>query len=357
MELLARSHRQADDLAGNGRHGAAVIQVLLGGLQLFLGFFQILLGGKDLRFAVLAVDPHQNLTGRYGEIVHQITGDHRAADGGVQISHPVILQFSGFVGIHGIAVHNRSGSSHHILGQHTLVGDHDLGGKQLRTLRRDAADHVDCLHGALHGGHQRRDGDLHLLPRLQLPGVGVAVILLQTHPGIVREDGDLGALANLVAGVQCHNIHQFSGVGRRKIQPRNVLLQRIDLLLIALNLIAGLLDLRGSIGGINGKQGVPLLHFLSLLHEYIHHRARSGQADGFAGLGLYQTAAVHLGADGTVGHHGGAHLAAAALLFEEFHAACDQGGHDHQRNDPPDRTPPLFLVCRAFFRLFRRGLR
>ena len=267
------------------------------------------------------------------------------------------MQFSGFVGIHGIAVHNRSGSSHHILGQHTLVGDHDLGGKQLRTLRGNTADHVDCLHGALHGGHQRRDGDLHLLPRLHLPGVGVAVILLQTHPGIVREDGDLGALANLVAGVQCHNIHQFSGVGRRKIQPRNVLLQRIDLLLIALNHIAGLLDLRGSIGGINGKQGVPLLHFLSLLHEYIHHRARSGQADSLAVLGLYQTAAVHLGADSAVGHRRHAYLAAAVLLFEEFHAACDQGGHDRQRNDPPDRPPPLFLVCRTFFCPFRRGLR
>ena len=58
-----------------------------GGLQLLLGLFQVLLGGEDLRLAVLAVDPHQNLTGRYGEIVHQITGDHRAADGGVQISH------------------------------------------------------------------------------------------------------------------------------------------------------------------------------------------------------------------------------------------------------------------------------
>ena len=216
------------------------------------------------------------------------------------------------------------------------------------------------FHRTLHRGHQGRNGHLHRLALFQFPGVGVAVILLQPHFGVIRQRGYLSSLADLIAGVQRHHIHQLPGIGGGQIQPRNVFLQGVDLLLIALHLVAGLLHLGGGVGRVNGKQGIPLLYVLALLHEHVHHGTGRGQADGLAVLGLHQTAAVHHGADGAVFHRCGTSFAAGAAAFpsEVQHTACNQGDHDHQRNDPPDHAPPFLFAYRAFFcllRRFRRG--
>ena len=317
-----------------------------------------MLGGEDLCLAVLTIDLNQNLSRCYREIIHQPAGNDRAADGGVQIAHPVVFQLGGLVGVNRIAAHRGGSGGDHVLCQHTVIGNDDLGGEQLGALRRDAADHVHGLHRTLHRGHQSRDGYINLLPRLQLTGIGVAVILLQTHFRVVRQRGDLGALGNLIAGVQRHHIHQLTGIGGGQVQTRNVLLQRIDLLLVALYLVPGLLDLCGGVGGIDGEQRSPLLHPLALLHEYIHHRTGGGQRDGLAVLGLHQTAALHHGADGAVGHHSGADLAAAAVLFGKVaHAAHCHRRNDCDGDDAANQSPPLFLVCWALFRFFCRSLR
>ena len=146
------------------------------------------------------------------------------------------------------------------------------------------------FHRALDRCHQRGDGDLHGLTGVKLALIGVAVILREAHPRVVHELGDL-LCADLVAHRELRGLKQLTGVGRRQRQRRNILVGRIELLLIALYVRLCLAHLFLRIGRIIGKERVARGDLLPLSHEDIAHGARGRKRDALALLRLDHTAA------------------------------------------------------------------
>ena len=250
---------------------------------------QALLQIKDGVLGVLAVDLHQQLTGGNGEIVDQIGGYDRAG-GNAQLARAVIVQLTRLVGINGLTVHHHGRGGLHVLGEHARVRDHNLRAEELGALARHALDHMYLFHPALDRCHQRGDGDLHGLTGVKLALIGVAVILREAHPRVVHELGDL-LCADLVAHRELRGLKQLTGVGRRQRQRRNILVGRIELLLIALYVRLCLAHLFLRIGRIIGKERVARGDLLPLGHEDIAHGARGRKRDALALLRLDHTAA------------------------------------------------------------------
>ena len=202
---------------------------------------------------------------------------------------------------------------------------------------------MDRLHPAGDGGHQGRDGDVHRLSHLQVPGIGVAVILLQPQAGVVRQDRHLLALADGIAGIQRHGLHQLSGVAGGEVQSRDVLLGLGELLLIALHIAPGLLH-----GGlrrrrVDGEQRRAGGDLVTLRHQHIRHRAHRGDGDGLTALGLDQPAALDGGGDGTILHHIGDHLAlSAAASSQDLQQHCRDHQQGQDQNAQADEPAPRF---------------
>ena len=226
---------------------------------------------------------------------------------------------------------------------------------------------MDRLHRAGEGAHQGGDRDIHALALVDLPFIGVAVVLGEPQAGVVRQHGQLLLLADGVAGVQVHHLHQLSGVARRQVQARHVLQQGVELLLPAQHVLPGLVHGGAGGVGVNDKEGRAGLHGVALVDEDLGHDSRGGNGNGFAVLGLGQPAALHRGGDGAVLHHVGEDLGflPAFLCGQELPDAQADGNENQEKDKPPDNlspllpghTLPLFPKGGLLRRRFRRGRR
>ena len=360
IDLITGLKCQSNHCAVNRCHGATVGQVLLCLFQLFLRSFQALLNVEHLIFAALTVDLHQNLSRRNLQIVHQVVDQNRAVDRGLQICGPVILQLSRLVRIDGLSIHRDRGRGHHLRCQSPLVIHQNLRRKQFGALRGNPADHMYRLHSAGDCGHQSGDGDLHLLPYIQITGIGIAIILLQAHFRVVIELRHNGPLGNLLTGIQFRCIlsqHNLTGVRRRQVQPRDILLQGGKLLFIARDIRARFIHSCTRRRRVYRKQRVPCRYLLSLCHKYLRHGTGSGDGNGLAVLCAGHTAALHCGSNRAVlhlrGHDLGLRLAPRAAKDFVQHQACRC--QNRQNDYPADQTPPLFSRHILPF-LFQGGL-
>ena len=201
---------------------------------------------------------------------------------------------------------------------------------------------MDRFHRAGDGGHQRRNGNAHRLSRLQITGIGIAVILLQPHMRIIGQRGNLLILGNRVAGIQCSHFHQFSSVSCRQIQTGNVLAQGVELFLIALHILARLFHRRTGCLRINGKQRCSGGNLLAFADQHLLYGTGRGQGDGLALLCFGQTAAFHRGGNGSVlnyvRHYSGCLLSFSSKHFEQPDGNCHQ---HHKCNNPTDGLASL----------------
>ena len=201
------------------------------------------------------------------------------------------------------------------------------------------------LHPAVDRGHQRGDGDLHGLTGVKLALIGVAVILREAHPRVVHELGDL-LCADLVAHRELCGLKQLTGVGRRQRQRRNILVGRIELLLIALYVRLCLAHLFLRIGRIIGKERVARGDLLPLGHEDVAHGARGRKRDALALLRLDHTAAVDHRGNGAVVHNGGTDLRLTLLLSEFLKEGEADRKHQYGGNDTAHDLFALFPALR-----------
>ena len=216
---------------------------------------------------------------------------------------------------------------------------------------------MNRLYGTRNGGHQGGNGNIHRLSRLQIPGIGIAVILLQAHMRIIGQGGNLLILGNRVAGIQRRHFHQFSGIPGRQIQAGNVLAQSVELLLIALYILARFFHSRTGCLRINGKQRRSGSNLLTLADQHLLYGTGRGQGNGLTLFRLCQTAAFHGGGNGPVlddiRHHSGCLFSLSSKHFEQPNGNCHQY---HKRNNPANGLAPLFsghgvpfLAQRALF--------
>ena len=215
------------------------------------------------------------------------------------------------------------------------------------------------LNRTFNRGHEAGERNGHGHAFVDRIGIGIAVILLQTHLRIVGKRCHLAA-ADLIARLIAYNIDDLAGIGHGEIEARDVLIGGGKLLFKALHAVARGLHRRFRTGRIDGEQGITRGDSLALGNEHVEHRTGGRKRKRFARLGLGDAAALHHGGDRAVtddvGHHF-AFAAAAAFLAAEFECGKNERNDQNKRNDAlPDGFFLLFLHKRSGGRSRRRGL-